>query len=214
MGRPPIGKQAMTDAERQRRHRAAQPVTKPVTKPAAQPAAKPDRRDQQIASLKARIAELEAARSAAPAATASPSRRGLAGQASSEDDRRERASQLSREQTEKIRLLQQALVREQILNARLKAQIETVPAAERDREMERLKSANGELRIKVKELEKWFAAKIKAAQMPVAVRRALQKCLAADPPPTREARVEALTLLMDWVNQDASVERKRPRQNR
>jgi hypothetical protein len=54
MGRPPIGKQAMSDAERQRRHRAAQPVTK--TRPAA---AAPDGRDRTITALKARIAELE-----------------------------------------------------------------------------------------------------------------------------------------------------------
>jgi hypothetical protein len=53
MGRPPIGKTAMTDAERQRRHRAQQAVTKPVTKP-AQP-------DPATAVLKARIAELDPA---------------------------------------------------------------------------------------------------------------------------------------------------------
>jgi hypothetical protein len=63
MGRPPLGKQAMSDAERQRRHRAAHPVTKPVTKPAAQAAAQAAAEiaalKAQIASLKARIAELD-----------------------------------------------------------------------------------------------------------------------------------------------------------
>src|SRR6516162_5848792 len=59
MGRPPIGKEAMTGAERMRLYRlthgTAKPVTKPVTKPAA---AGPDRRDEEIARLKARVAEL------------------------------------------------------------------------------------------------------------------------------------------------------------
>jgi len=52
MGRPPIGKAAMTNAERVARHRALhpKPVTKPVTKPSpAQDAAK----DREIAELKA-----------------------------------------------------------------------------------------------------------------------------------------------------------------
>jgi hypothetical protein len=55
MGRPPIGKHAMTDAERQRRHRAQFRDSKPVTKPAEADKAK----DREIASLRARIAELE-----------------------------------------------------------------------------------------------------------------------------------------------------------
>jgi hypothetical protein len=38
MGRPPIGKRAMSAAERQRRHRAQFRDSKPVTKPAARPA--------------------------------------------------------------------------------------------------------------------------------------------------------------------------------
>ena len=37
MGRPPIGKTAMTDAERQRRHRAQFRDSKPVTKSVAKP---------------------------------------------------------------------------------------------------------------------------------------------------------------------------------
>jgi hypothetical protein len=44
MGRPPIGKTAMTDAERQRRHRAQLRNTSPVTKPVTKPA-QPDRRE-------------------------------------------------------------------------------------------------------------------------------------------------------------------------
>jgi|307.fasta_scaffold16917_4 hypothetical protein len=55
MGRPPIGKHAMSAAERQRRHRAqAKPVTKSVTKPITAQA------NAEIAALKVRIAELEA----------------------------------------------------------------------------------------------------------------------------------------------------------
>ena len=58
MGRPPIGKVAMTSAERVRRHRAKQwadgAVTKPVTKQDASDAGV-------VASLEARILELEAA---------------------------------------------------------------------------------------------------------------------------------------------------------
>jgi hypothetical protein len=56
MGRPPIGKHAMSAAERQRRHRAQFRDTKPVTKPTAP---QPDERDREIAALKARVAELE-----------------------------------------------------------------------------------------------------------------------------------------------------------
>lgn len=57
MGRPPIGKTAMTDAERQRRHRAQFRDSKPVTKPA-----KPDatRWQGEIAALKDENAKLKA----------------------------------------------------------------------------------------------------------------------------------------------------------
>jgi hypothetical protein len=50
MGRPPIGKQAMSGAERQRRYLAK------LLEPSAELAAK----DREIAALKARIAELKA----------------------------------------------------------------------------------------------------------------------------------------------------------
>ena len=57
MGRPPIGKVAMTGAERTRlyrlKHGTAKPVTKSVTKPSSAGSAAP-------AQAKARIAELEA----------------------------------------------------------------------------------------------------------------------------------------------------------
>jgi hypothetical protein len=52
MGRPPIGKVAMTNAERVARHRALHP--KPVTKPVTEPG--------EVAALKARIAGLEVER--------------------------------------------------------------------------------------------------------------------------------------------------------
>jgi hypothetical protein len=57
MGRPPIGKHAMTDAERQQRHRAAHPVTKPAAQPAAQVAAESAALKREIAALKALVAE-------------------------------------------------------------------------------------------------------------------------------------------------------------
>jgi hypothetical protein len=58
MGRPPIGKQAMSGAERQRRYLDRLLAGKAsVTKPA-----QPDGRDREIAQLKARIAELQAAK--------------------------------------------------------------------------------------------------------------------------------------------------------
>jgi hypothetical protein len=71
MGRPPIGKTAMTGAERVRRYRlkhgADKPVTKPVTKHstdnvAGKAALKAELmcKDREIARLKARVAELEA----------------------------------------------------------------------------------------------------------------------------------------------------------
>jgi hypothetical protein len=60
MGRPPIGKTAMTDAERMRRYRlkhgADKPGTKPVTKPAG---ADTNALVQELAQAKVRIAELE-----------------------------------------------------------------------------------------------------------------------------------------------------------
>jgi hypothetical protein len=61
MGRPPIGKRAMTSTERSRRYRAGLAAKPAATKP-AEPATKPepDRRDADIARLSARIAELEA----------------------------------------------------------------------------------------------------------------------------------------------------------
>jgi hypothetical protein len=58
MGRPPIGKRAMSGAERQRRYLDRLLAGKPsVTKPKG-----PDGRDREIASLKTRIAELQAAK--------------------------------------------------------------------------------------------------------------------------------------------------------
>jgi hypothetical protein len=73
MGRPPIGKVAMTGAERVRRYRAkhgvAKPVTKPVTKQVGTAAAAGLQAEN--ATLKARIAELEAARGKEPLIDAS-----------------------------------------------------------------------------------------------------------------------------------------------
>jgi hypothetical protein len=68
MGRPPIGKVAMTNTERSRRYRAGltagatspRPAEPDATKPA-----KPDWRDREIARLKARIAKLESGRGVA-----------------------------------------------------------------------------------------------------------------------------------------------------
>jgi len=51
MGRPPIGKAAMTNAERVARHRALHP--KPVTKPVTKPSPAQDAADKEIAELKA-----------------------------------------------------------------------------------------------------------------------------------------------------------------
>jgi hypothetical protein len=72
MGRPPIGKRAMTAAERQRRHRATankSPVTKPVTKPSDGSNAK------ELAAAKARIRELENAGAVAAAEIAAERKR-------------------------------------------------------------------------------------------------------------------------------------------
>jgi Rad3-related DNA helicase len=56
MGRPPIGKTAMTDAERMRRYRLKHGKAKPVTKPAGPDY---DVLVQELAQARARIAELE-----------------------------------------------------------------------------------------------------------------------------------------------------------
>jgi hypothetical protein len=58
MGRPPIGKKAMTSTERSRRRRAGMVAKPDATKPSRH-ATKPDPRDQEIARLMARVAELE-----------------------------------------------------------------------------------------------------------------------------------------------------------
>ena len=55
MGRPPIGKIAMTAAERVRRYRLRHGTDKPVTKPATKRSA-----DKTTGLLKARIRDLEA----------------------------------------------------------------------------------------------------------------------------------------------------------
>jgi hypothetical protein len=56
MGRPPIGKRAMTSAERQRRHRDSKPVTKP--KPFRDSVTKPTqfRDDAHVTKLEERLA--------------------------------------------------------------------------------------------------------------------------------------------------------------
>jgi hypothetical protein len=53
MGRRPIGQQAMTDAERMRRYRANRRAAKPPAESAS------DRRVEEIAKLRARLAEVE-----------------------------------------------------------------------------------------------------------------------------------------------------------
>jgi hypothetical protein len=235
MGRPPIGKVAMTASERVRRFASKQyaaEVERLQSRIRELEAGSPRERQQnRIAEFEARIRDLEAelARERAkkapprmprtvvfapePAANTSLPRGEPEQQTSSEEDKRWR-DYLSPEQVE-IRGLKAALGRERTRSAQLEAQLETVPAAERDHELSRLKNANRELRIKVKYLREYFDAQLKVAQMqmPAAVKRALQKCLTADAP-TKAAKVEALTGLMDWVNRKASAERKKPRQNR
>ena len=63
MGRPPIGPKAMTEAERKHRQRAGLTAKRAKGRAPAEPVPKtgrPDHRDEEIAKLKARIAELEA----------------------------------------------------------------------------------------------------------------------------------------------------------
>ena len=73
MGRPPVGKTAMTGAERQRRYwlkrQADKPVTKPVAKlaSAAADVAQIAALNKELARAKARIAELEIGRATAGA---------------------------------------------------------------------------------------------------------------------------------------------------
>ena len=60
MGRPPLFKHAMSNTERSRRRRAGYAATRAAPK-LTEPATKlaPELRDEEIAQLKARIAELE-----------------------------------------------------------------------------------------------------------------------------------------------------------
>src|SRR5262249_22558774 len=102
MGRPPIGPRAMTEAERKRRQRAglaskrARPFRDngPVPKP-AEPATKPSPADaakdqQEIAELKGRIAELEAAQ----AVNHNPTKLGARLHATVMDEVRERIDEI------------------------------------------------------------------------------------------------------------------------
>jgi hypothetical protein len=76
MGRPPIGKVAMTGAERTRLYRLKRGIAKPVTKPVTKPkdaAAMIGALQKQLAAAKARIAELEAGKAAIDPATFSMS---------------------------------------------------------------------------------------------------------------------------------------------
>jgi hypothetical protein len=66
MGRPPIGKVAMTNAERVARHRALhpKPVTKPVTEPGEVDALRAElaAKDREIAGLRTTVQKLRAAK--------------------------------------------------------------------------------------------------------------------------------------------------------
>jgi hypothetical protein len=55
MGRPPIGKEAMSDAERQRRHRARLRDSRPVTKPARRASGTASKAAADSAALQARV---------------------------------------------------------------------------------------------------------------------------------------------------------------
>jgi hypothetical protein len=115
-----------------------------------------------------------------------------------------------------IRKLQAELGRTRELLAKAEAKLATMPPGERDREVERLKTRNRTLTAENRHLSKWAHEEVlrikRRWEIPAAVKRAVQKCLTADAPSKTE-RVEALTLLQDWINRDALAERKRPREN-
>jgi hypothetical protein len=187
MGRPPIGKVRMTGAERTRLWRER---TQPA-KPAAKDEVATLRHE--LARAKAEIANLKATTKNAP--TAKPTKR---------DDEVDRLMGSNSETQGLMAALGPA--RKEI--AGLKAKLATVPPEQRDAELARLRNDNQALRAKNKHLSSDADAKVRAAEMPKAVKSALQKALTAEP---TKADVDALTLLMDWVNRDAQAARKRPR---
>ena len=78
-----------------------------------------------------------------------------------------------------------------------------MPPAERDREIERLKTANRNLKAENRHMRRWADDKVAKArkhyEMPRALYNALVTCLHPDKPqPTEKQRAETCGLLTQW----------------
>jgi hypothetical protein len=114
---------------------------------------------------------------------------------------------------DEITKLRIELGRERELRAKAEAKLATVPPAERDGELARLKNANRELRFKCNYLRDHFDKETKELkrdiEMPREVFNAVVKCLHSDAgPPTTAERNHAYQLFMDWKNQKVIRSRK------
>jgi phage shock protein A len=189
MGRPPIGKTAMSGAERMRRLRAKRPVTKPVTKP--------DTAD--TAKLEARIHELE-------------------DELARERDRRESAEAKAKtaahqdagalEDRLKRFEIENAMVRKalRVAEAHAKKLQEAKPRAPRpvmpeSEAVARLNKTIKELRSEIKHIRQWHDNEMsRKGKMPLETFRAVVRCLHPQSrgDATPKQIDEACGLFMEW----------------
>ena len=99
-----------------------------------------------------------------------------------------------------IRQLQSELGRERELRLKAEAKAAAIPAAERDREVERLKTRARNLELQVRHLTKWTADVTKRYALPRVTYNAIIKCLHPDERAKRTPKQidEACGMLTEW----------------
>jgi hypothetical protein len=147
-----------------------------------------------IAELEARVRELEAKPAAAPLKSASSAKQ----QQDSREHIRDPREQLH------IRRLQAELGRTRELLAKAEDKVATVPPAERDRVIERLKTENRNLKAEIRHTVKWTDDKVARAKklfdMPRELTNALHKNLHPDfaAQSTVKTRADAFVKFTEW----------------
>jgi hypothetical protein len=187
MGRPPIGKVAMTGAERVRLHRLKHGITKTVTKPVTKPAS--PSYDALVQELAAVNAKLEAALAAKPAKAAPAS-------ASVQEE-------LLMEQRENSMLQKRVHDLEKALAAKPKPKSEPKPPLDPDSEAARqikslktrVKNLQGEL---AQERELYGRTLLKMGHMDFKTSSLIAKALHPDSNPSREVREAAYKDFTAW----------------
>jgi hypothetical protein len=199
MGRPPIGKHAMSGAERQRRYFAKLLDGKSsVTKPA-----KPDNaKDQEIAVLKARIRDLEAelARKGKSSVTKLSKHDGAARDTSSDHVRQLEAD---------IRVLKEELARE--CSARRYAEAKAAPP---DKQIAALEKKLIHYAVTIDGLRRDIERMHKERHLAAAEYNKLQMFYHADRKPTDAEKNEAFIILRKmkpyWAKEDETIPRPPP----